>query len=467
MKVLVSNYTFNKTAKTVTFTDYGSIVLDNVLLITNVTDNIIIYNFASSGKGGTVATNVLTLDYDTTAMDNTDDLQIFYWDSSAASVLPTGAATAALQTQPGVDIGDVTVNNAAGASAVNIQDGGNSITVDGTVTVAIQGGGLGPAKVEDIASANADTGMAAMAIRKATPANTSDTDGDYEFLQMSAGRLWTSAALEAGTNYVGKVRLTDGTTDAEVVPLAGFNASAVAVVDASGNQITSFGGGTEYTEDAAAAANPTGAAVILVRQDTLSASTVSADGDNIAARSTSKGELYVKHTDSIPSAGDVAHDTADSGNPIKVGYKAKNLGSLITPVTDGDRVNGLSDRYGAQFVVQGSSFIQAVNADYASSQSNVAIITAAANETVRVYTLLVNIDYDAQVAPSIYIGYGAASTPTTSKCIFANTGMVPGCYVVPFGAPTQGASGEDLRITCDAPGNGNISVQVVYDLVVI
>jgi hypothetical protein len=48
--------------------------------------------------------------------------------------LPAGAATEAKQTQPGVDIGDVTINNAAGASAVNIQDGGNSITVDGTVT---------------------------------------------------------------------------------------------------------------------------------------------------------------------------------------------------------------------------------------------------------------------------------------------------------------------------------------------
>jgi hypothetical protein len=32
----------------------------------------------------------------------------------------------------GVDIGDVTINNSTGASAVNIQDGGNSITVDGT-----------------------------------------------------------------------------------------------------------------------------------------------------------------------------------------------------------------------------------------------------------------------------------------------------------------------------------------------
>lgn len=56
--------------------------------------------------------------------------------SAASLPLPTGAATAALQTQPDVDIGDVTVNNASGAAAVNIQDGGNSITIDGTVSVS-------------------------------------------------------------------------------------------------------------------------------------------------------------------------------------------------------------------------------------------------------------------------------------------------------------------------------------------
>jgi hypothetical protein len=51
----------------------------------------------------------------------------------------TGFATSALQTQPGVDIGDVTINNSTGASAVNIQDGGNTITVDGTVAVTNAG----------------------------------------------------------------------------------------------------------------------------------------------------------------------------------------------------------------------------------------------------------------------------------------------------------------------------------------
>jgi hypothetical protein len=53
--------------------------------------------------------------------------------SAAALPLPAGASTSALQTQPGVDIGDVTINNAAGASAVNVQDAGNSLTVDAPV----------------------------------------------------------------------------------------------------------------------------------------------------------------------------------------------------------------------------------------------------------------------------------------------------------------------------------------------
>jgi len=85
MKKLITNYTFNKTAKTITFLDYSAanpISLENILLITNVTDNIIIYNFADSSFGGTVANNVLTLTYNTAAMSNSDKLQIFYDDAS-------------------------------------------------------------------------------------------------------------------------------------------------------------------------------------------------------------------------------------------------------------------------------------------------------------------------------------------------------------------------------------------------
>ena len=73
------SYTFDATAKTVTFSGLRQTInLSNILLITNVTRNTIIYNFADSASGAASFTNnVLTLDYDTTSQSNGDVLQIF------------------------------------------------------------------------------------------------------------------------------------------------------------------------------------------------------------------------------------------------------------------------------------------------------------------------------------------------------------------------------------------------------
>lgn len=83
MKKLVENYSFDATAKQITLTDYASIDLESLLIITNVSSNIIIYNFAGEGKGATIAANVITLDFDTTAMSNSDKLQIFIDDGES------------------------------------------------------------------------------------------------------------------------------------------------------------------------------------------------------------------------------------------------------------------------------------------------------------------------------------------------------------------------------------------------
>ena len=78
MKTLITNYTFDASAKTISFDDYTGVDLNRVLLITNVTTNTIIYNFANSLLGGSVSGNVLTLTYNTTSMSDTDTLQIYY-----------------------------------------------------------------------------------------------------------------------------------------------------------------------------------------------------------------------------------------------------------------------------------------------------------------------------------------------------------------------------------------------------
>lgn len=112
----------------------------------------------------------------------------------------------------------VTINGSVGSNMIEAVLA--TTFVSGTVTATIASGATTIAKAEDLASANAHVGVPAMAVRKATPANTSDADGDYEFLNMANGRLWTSTvvdtALPAGTALIGKVGIdqtTPGTTN--------------------------------------------------------------------------------------------------------------------------------------------------------------------------------------------------------------------------------------------------------------
>ena len=77
MKALLETYTFSPSTKQVTFITTQTITLERLLLITNVTTNQIIYNFADPNTGGTLSGKVLTLSYNTTAMSASDKLQIY------------------------------------------------------------------------------------------------------------------------------------------------------------------------------------------------------------------------------------------------------------------------------------------------------------------------------------------------------------------------------------------------------
>ena len=94
------SYTFDKVTKKVTISlPSGNVVLEGLLLITNVTNNIIIYNFADPTKGATLSGNVFTLTYDTNtgAFNNTDKLQIYYYDTQPSTIQMTDMALAIKQ----------------------------------------------------------------------------------------------------------------------------------------------------------------------------------------------------------------------------------------------------------------------------------------------------------------------------------------------------------------------------------
>lgn len=96
-----SDYTFNAAAKTITFAaSYTGIKLGDIALITNVksTVNTVIYDPSDSTKGGSISGLVLTLAFNTTGMNNSDDLQVIV-SSSFMSVLIKQASDADLASQ--------------------------------------------------------------------------------------------------------------------------------------------------------------------------------------------------------------------------------------------------------------------------------------------------------------------------------------------------------------------------------
>ena len=76
MKKLITGYRFLASSRLVNFTEYGPtnpVILDNLLLITNVSKGQIIYNFADTAATGIVnSTSGFLLGYNTTSMANTD-----------------------------------------------------------------------------------------------------------------------------------------------------------------------------------------------------------------------------------------------------------------------------------------------------------------------------------------------------------------------------------------------------------
>jgi hypothetical protein len=113
----------------------------------------------------------------------------------------------------GTDIGDVTINNGTGAGAVNVQDGGNSLTVDGTVTANIsgsisntsfavtQGTGTNLHTVVDSGSVTVGNSTGASAVNIQDGGNTITVDGTVS----------ANATLAAETTKViGVTRSADG-----------------------------------------------------------------------------------------------------------------------------------------------------------------------------------------------------------------------------------------------------------------
>lgn len=272
------------------------------------------------------------------------------------------------------DSGDSAMDDTNNAVRVNLVTGGGaggtSSTDEATYTPTTSMGTPAMGAVDEVAADSAAEGT--LAIIRATTAralhvNLRDAAGSE--LSVGGGTQYTEDAA-AAANPVGNAQIlvradTPGalvTTDGDNVARRGtnFGAAFTQIVTSAGAFVDSFSGGTQYTEDAAAAADPVGTALIMVRDDSLSAQT-STDGDNIAARGTDKGELYVKHVDAIPVTDNSSSLTVDNAALSVTGGGTEATALRVTVATDSTGVLSVDDNGSTLSVDDGSGSLTVDN----------------------------------------------------------------------------------------------------------
>lgn len=320
--------------------------------------------------------------------------------SASSLPLPSGAATSANQLADGHN---VTVDNASGASAVNVQDGGNSLTVD-NATISVVGSGT-EATAQRVTIATDSTGVLSV-----------DDNG-------------SALSIDDGGNVI-SVDDAGGTLTVD-------NAA-----------LSTTGGGVE-----------SGALRVTLANDSTGLVSIDDNGGSLT-------------TD---TAGDVAHDAADSGNPVKQGFQAAEFDADPPMVSaDSDRVNAIATPEGVQWTLGGHPNI--ISEEYMTTGAQtdddmIPSVPAGSHVIITLIEALLSADTTVNVQVRIGFGTGAgvpaepSSGSAVKEMVLSHGGMAPGDVVSKgngCGAIAIGASSKELRITCDAPTSGKLTIMYHY-----
>lgn len=192
---------------------------------------------------------VTATDLDIRNLSHTQDSVRIGDGTDLANVTAAGELNVLATAQPGVDIGDVTINNAAGAAAVNIQDGGNSITVDGAVTVSatdldIRDLTLAQDAVKVSANSTANSETNPIFVKVATAVSGNEVHSYNTASAVAADTASNHDYTVTGTTFLLKSVIVafsgGGKVEIQTGPVASLVSKAVAFVPKEGGHIQLF-----------------------------------------------------------------------------------------------------------------------------------------------------------------------------------------------------------------------------------
>jgi hypothetical protein len=166
----------------------------------------------------------------------------------------------------------------------------------------------------------------------------------------------------------------------------------------------------------------------------------------------------------LPVGGGVAHDAADAGNPIKVGFKAIN--ALPTAVANADRTDGVADLFGRQLIASIDPAQQvSKSVSQTSQQTGTDVWSPASGKRIAITHLIIGTFGSTAARLILWFGANADTTYTagTDQLVVAqsfapSTLGYPGLVLQPATPIFCTTADFELHVTTDAALSFDISV---------
>lgn len=286
------------------------------------------------------------------------------------------------------------------------------------------------------------------------------TDGSTAEIQGTAANGLEVDVTRIATGA--KIQLTDGTSDATVRNLAANDALNVAIVDGSGNQVTSFAGsgGTSSTDDADFTAGSTAGTPSMGVFESTPTTVTDFDMGIIGIDANRRVRISLD-----ASTLDVAHDAVDAGNPTKIGGKART--ALPTAVAANDRVDSTWDTLGRLLVGHiAPEMAVHKNKTYTSTQTGSALWDPTAGKKIAVTSVVIGTYGVTAGRIILWFGDNADTTFTqdTDQVLFAasfapSSTVKPGATYTPASPVFCTTADRELHVTTDAAISFDLTVE--------
>lgn len=363
------------------------------------------------------------------------------------------------------DAGD-TLRAVSAAKPLPVGDAGGSLTVDGTVA-ATQSGAWTVAATQ---SGGWTVSVSGSVTVTATNLDIRDLSSAQDSVAAVQSGAWTVAATQSGAWTVsvsGSVTVT--ATDLDIRNLSSGQDSVAAVQSGvwtvaatqSGSWSVSITGTVTVDTELTTKDYDTG-----VGTDTVAVVGIllPASGGAVAGgTSTNPIRTDPTGTTTQPVGGNVAHDAADSGSPLKAGGKA--VSTVPTSVASGDRVDAYFDVTGRQVLALGyHGPMKALSDTVANGDGtgNAEIVPAPAsgNKTI-IYSVAVTTDDTSLRKVSLKDG---TTTLWVVNCAAEGGGAV---LTIPEGMPLTAATAFNAAVSATVTSGKVIDVAVTYKTVAV